>query len=138
MKRDEETTSYAKMGMAALMPGMIHLLEMMQAEVERFQAAIQGLEQPAGKKKLGRPPGSPNKAAKPDDPDVFRSGWPADPEERKAEMRRRVEKRKARATAAGGAVNPQKKAWNRQSEEEKAARVAKMLAGRKKAQENAA
>ena len=34
MKADKETSVFAQMGMAAMLPGMVRMLELMQAEVE--------------------------------------------------------------------------------------------------------
>jgi hypothetical protein len=99
MKTTTTVEKYTAMGMAALLPGMVHILDMVQREVEglrRLLAEVQG-------RNLG---GRPRKNAAPDETPKLKlnRGWPDDPEERKAEcMRRRrvaAKNRKAKAAQA--------------------------------------
>lgn len=80
MRQDTGTITYEQMGVAAMLPGMVHMLELMLAAVNEMRALL-GDAQVTGAappKRLGRPPLNRG-----------RSGWPEDPEERKAEMKRR-------------------------------------------------
>jgi hypothetical protein len=102
MKAKTETGKYAQMGMAALLPGMIHMQqlvqEFMQGEVENIRARLAALQEgEAGQvsepKRRGRPPLVKGP----------QSGWPADPEARKREMKRRqkvAERKRKRAALA--------------------------------------
>lgn len=109
-----ETTSYAQMGMAAMLPGMVHMLELMQAEVDRFRQQLAGLQ--------GAVQNGTGKLA---------SGWPADPAERSAEMRRRMAVGKAKRNLSSEALSAErKKQWDAQPAKVRKARLAKMLAGR--------
>jgi hypothetical protein len=111
-----ETSAYAQMGMAALLPGMVHMVEVMAAEVEKFRAQLAALQQgSAPARKNGARGGS--------------YGWPADPEARKAEMQRR------QTVAAQKKGNDgRKQSWAALSPARKKKRIAAMLAGRKKTQ----
>ena len=40
MKHDTETSAYAHMGMAALLPGMQHMLTLMQAQLDEMRARL--------------------------------------------------------------------------------------------------
>jgi len=40
MKHDTETSTYAQMGMAALLPGMQHMLTLMQAQLDEMRARL--------------------------------------------------------------------------------------------------
>lgn len=116
-KMKSTNNAYAKMGMAAMLPGMVHMLELMQAEVDNFRtqlAALQGQEAVEGKRH------GPRGGA---------MGWPDDPEERKAEMRRRM----AVAKKKRGGLNlseQRKKAWAALSPAKRRARLAAMAAGK--------
>jgi hypothetical protein len=97
MKTTEST--YTQMGMAALLPGMVHVLDIVQREVDGLREQLAALQ---GHKKLGRPP----KSAAPIGNTIVaapKRGWSDDPAERKAEMRRRMKvaakRRKAEAQA---------------------------------------
>jgi len=117
MKADKtETMNYAQLGMAAMLPGMVHMLELMQAEVDRFRtqlAALQGAE-------LQETPQAQERRG---------SGWPADPVERSAEAQRRQDlaKQKRKIKAANA---KRKASWEAQPAKVKKARLAAMLAGR--------
>ena len=87
MPNDE--TTFAALGMAALLPGMQHMVTLMQEQTDQLRAELAAAmninehpETPLVAPRRGRPPGV--KEAEP-----RRSGWPDDPEERKAEMARR-------------------------------------------------
>jgi hypothetical protein len=89
---NEAEMKWAQMGIAALIPGMVHMIELMQAEVNRMRGLLEGVQTAAdAPKKRGRPPligsqGRPVKGAP-------NRGWSDDPEERRKEMARRVAKR---------------------------------------------
>lgn len=76
MRRNDETTNYAQMGMAALLPGMQHMVELMQAQLDSMREQLGVMQMP---QKMGRP----RKDGK------LASGWSADPAERSREMMRR-------------------------------------------------
>jgi hypothetical protein len=101
---------------------MVHMLELMQAEVDRFREMLAG----AGAKL--KPREKPVKALKTARP----SGWPADPEERAAEALRRAAKAKANREAASAQSRAKRKAsWDAQPAKVRKQRLAAMLAGRK-------
>jgi hypothetical protein len=93
MKTNEST--YTQMGMAALLPGMVHILDIVQREVEGLREQLAGLQ---GRKKLGRPPKAPG------EPKSQNRGWPDDPEARSQEMRRRMRVAAKRRRAEAKAV----------------------------------
>ena len=132
---DNETRAYAQMGMAAMLPGMQRMLELMQREVEEMRQRLNHLQnhQPA---KVGRPR---RKAAS--------SGWPADPEERSLEMKRRQKVAALKKGKSGHPRDPNhpghaewlkktgraaKKRWRNMSVRDRKARLAAMAAGRQK------
>jgi hypothetical protein len=90
----QQTTTYAAMGLAALIPGMQHMLVLMQAQLDGMRvqlAALQGGERIPSSNyfkapgKIGRPPGAKNK------PKADNSYWDSmTPEERSAEITRRM------------------------------------------------
>lgn len=125
---DLNDVAYARIGLAAMLPGMQHMIELMQAELDRMRRMLTGLQETPAKKKMGRP-----RKVKSSEPEVFRSGWPADPEERKLEMRRRVAKRGQKAKAEAKSAKLSKLArerWNNMSAREKKAKLKKMTAAR--------
>jgi len=134
---------FAQMGIAALLPGMQYMLDLMQqalSEKRDLLTALQdGIGEVSQQKRIGRPPGAKNKRA---------NGWPADPEERKAEMARR---QKVAAAKRGEKLHPRdpghpdhakwvasigkrtKKAWAAMSPAKRKARLVAMAAGRARA-----
>jgi hypothetical protein len=129
MRPSKDDNQYAQMGMAAMLPGMVHMLEIMQNEVDNMRtqlAALQGqaamTSQPKRKKPVGRPSGKSRGL----------SGWPADPDERKEEMQRRMSKWKTPHPQKQSALSKRrKKAWAALSPAKRKARLAAMAAGRK-------
>jgi len=98
MKAQEST--YTQMGMAALLPGMVHILDIVQREINGLREQLASLQ---GRKRMGRPP----KNAAPIGNTIVavpNRGWPDDPLERKEEAARRrrqaIKNRKAKAQAA--------------------------------------
>jgi hypothetical protein len=138
---NDQTIKFAQMGRAALLPGMVHMLDLMQQQIEEFRRELEGAQaQPRrveGATRLGRP----RKQVEAIEGRAS-SGWPADPEARSAEMKRRMAVAKAK-------LKPQhpdseqheawltklradrKAAWAKLSPRKQQERVAKMLAGRK-------
>lgn len=132
MRTDDELRHYAASGMAAYLPGMVYMIEIMQRELDAMRARLVSLQEP--RRKMGRPPKAIVGAK-------LASGWPADPEERSAEMKRRMQNRDSkRRQRAAKAVKPQttelskqrKKAWAALSPAKKKKRLAAMLAGKGK------
>jgi hypothetical protein len=140
---NDDVTKYAHMGMAALLPGMMHMLDMMQRQIDEFRARLNGAQaQPRrveGATKLGRPRKNVEAVE-----GRASSGWPADPEERRAEMRRRQAVAKAKRTAKlhpRDAAHPghaawvekigkvQRARWKKMTPRERNERLAKMQAG---------
>jgi hypothetical protein len=138
MKRDEETTSYAKMGVAALLPGMNFMLEKMQQQIDEMKTMLGILqEQPTvleGKRSVGRPR-------------KIKSSWSDDPEERKLEMQRRMKIREQKRVAhipVSSKAHPdhakwiekitrqRKREWAALSPQKRRERLARMEAGRAK------
>lgn len=76
----DDLNRYAEMGLAALIPGMVRMVELMQQQLDAAKAQLAALQGRPASKRLGRPPG---KAAN--------SGWAGmTPEQRSAEMKRRI------------------------------------------------
>jgi hypothetical protein len=122
---DDETKAYALMGMAALLPGMVHMLELMQSEVDNFRtrlAAMQG----EGSVKAGKAARRKAEVR----PGRLPSGWPADPEARKVEMARRMSNRN-RKKESTELSKQRKAAWAALSPQKRKKRLAAMIAGRK-------
>lgn len=101
------------MGMAAMLPGMQKMLDLMQKQVDEFRDALNGLSasprRVEGATKLGRP--RKNVAAI---QGRASSGWPADPAERSAEMKRRravAEKKKNAKLHPRDKSHPEHAAW---------------------------
>jgi hypothetical protein len=146
-KNGSNLDEFAQMGIAALLPGMRYLIELMQKAYDERRDLLgvlqEGIETVAPTKpKLGRPPGSVNK------PGTKSSGWPDDPEERKTEMLRRMAVRKQNAGAVSSSPahkdhpdherwvenirKAQKQAWKKKTPAQKKAWQEAMLAGRAK------
>jgi hypothetical protein len=132
VKQNDETTTYAHLGMAAMLPGMAHMVSLMQRALDEMREALgqaQGVRGPY--KKLGRPRNNIGGVRA----EVARSGWPADPEERSKEMKRRqavAAKNKNHEKAAKRASIAAKKRWDSMSAKQRKARLAAMVAGRSK------
>jgi hypothetical protein len=118
--------SYEMMGIAATIPGLQHAAQVIQDELDSLRARLAALQ--AGEENPQRRRGRPRGTATDGE---IRSGWPADPEERKREMARRMAKRKQknfRATMQEAARN----VWAKMTPEQRANRLAAMKAGRRK------
>lgn len=107
----------------------------LQTELDNIRGTLVSQLEPVPAKR-GRPRGKPHRKFKQLEPGKTRSGWSADPEERKAEMARRQAVARRKAAKAGkpastAQYNANKASWARLTPREKKARVAKMLAGRK-------
>lgn len=142
-RKTEDVSRYALSGMAAFLPGMQYMVELMQRQLDEFReelAYMQGLggepeaEPEPVAKKIGRPSGG---AAK--------SGWSADPKERKAEMARRMAVAATKKATHPRDPNHPKHAqwvrnlqksskayWGRLSKAEKEQKLASMVAARSK------
>jgi hypothetical protein len=129
VKQNDETTTYAKMGMAAMLPGMAHMVSLMQRALDEMREAL-GQAQGAPRK-LGRPRKDTLSEAR---AEASRSGWPSDPEERSREMKRQqavAARNKTHKELAKKKSVAAKKRWSNMSERQKKARLKAMLAGRK-------
>ena len=133
-KRNEttETSQYAQMGMAALLPGMVHMLEIMQQQVDDFRTQLAALQGGAvlQKAKPGRPPNAAKRRG-------GAMGWSSDPEERKAEMKRRMKvaaQKKGQAVKSSKLSEERKAQWAALSPAKRKARLKAMIAGREKKQ----
>lgn len=133
MPRPKPNMTYAQMGMAALLPGMQHMLELMQAHLDDFKQQLAELQEP-GHRPVGRPPGSTRAAG-------ARGAWAGmTAEERNVEMKRRRDV--ARGLAKGKPRrNPvkdsalsleRKQQWAALSPKERKRRLAAMRAGKEK------
>jgi hypothetical protein len=114
------------MGIAATIPGLQHAAQVILQELDSLRARLAALQ--AGEETPHRRRGRPRGTATDGN---IRSGWPADPEERKLEMARRMAKRKRkqfRTTMQKAARN----VWAKMTPEQRNARLAAMKAGRKK------
>ena len=137
MKHDSELNRYAASGMAAYLPGMQYMIELMQHELDEFRnrlALLQEMKEPVEGRKRGRPKGSGGSY-----------GWEGmTPEERSAEMKRRmqVHKRKLLVTHpdhpdhakwVAKMARLHRAVWAKKTKAEKEAWKAKMAAGKVKA-----
>lgn len=137
-----DDAKYAYYGKTMLVPGIEHSIEKLKAERGEIDLSILALQTeldhirgtltsqletvPA---KRGRPRGRWKQA----EPGKARSGWPADPEERKAEMARRqaVRLQKAGKEAKSDKIRKANKStWARLSPRQRKERVARMHAAR--------
>ena len=85
LKQSESRTSYEQMGRAALLPGMTHMVELMQKHLDEFREQLADLQQNGDAKRgPGRPVGVPLGR-----PQLNRYWASMTPEERSAEMTRR-------------------------------------------------
>jgi len=117
-KREKRTTEdldelhlHARMGRAALIPGMQRAIEIMQRELDKMRLDLMGLEapekQPESKRKnFGTILEKIRKQP---------SGWSSDPEERKREMARRMaaHQKKAKGLHPRDADHPDHAKWLR-------------------------
>lgn len=106
-KADNNTDRFARMGMAAMMPGMVYMIELMQEQLDQLRAMI-GMVQPEPQ----APIRVTNKLLERHDDGTLTykkrrakgagSYWDKlSPEERSAEMQRRMAKRQASAAPDG-------------------------------------
>jgi hypothetical protein len=113
------------MGIAALLPGMQYMIERMQGQLDEMRAHLSNLQNGHAAQTVKRP----CKANR-------TSGWPTDPEERKAEGARRMAVRMGKAKPKQGPKQPtalgieRKKQWAAQTPKQRKARIAAMLAGK--------
>ena len=119
MRADNTTTTYAQMGMAALLPGMQYMLDRMQAELDQMREHLATLQQG----------GDPSHQKNPKRVAGGRNGWPSDPEERSREMQRRRQVARSKKIAAD-----RKRAWAKKTPAEKQAWVEAVQAGKAKKQ----
>jgi hypothetical protein len=124
--RVTETTDYAQMGIAALLPGMQYMIERMQSQLDEMRAHLSNLQNGHAAQTVKRP----RKANR-------TSGWPTDPEERKAEGARRMAVRMGKAKPKGqkgptALGIERKKQWAAQTPKQRKARIAAMMAGKRR------
>jgi hypothetical protein len=146
-----EMKDYSVFGIAALLPGMQHMVDLMQEQLDQFREQLEAAQ--TSKKRIGRPPGSVNKAQGP------ASFWAKmTPEQRRIEGQRRRavamgeapsqdhDPYRTKAKRKGHPRNPehpgheawlaklraaQKKAWAGMSKVQQRAQKARMQAGRR-------
>ena len=136
MKESAEQSKYMQMGMAALLPGLQLAIETMQKHLDEMRADLARMQN-GDRPKRGRPAKTVREVID----GRNRYGWPADPEERKAEMKRRL-------AARGRKLQPKdpghpdherwranlskarKKAWAAMTPRQQKERLRKMAAGK--------
>ena len=122
MKKPEpssEITEYAAMGMAAMLPGMIHARELLDRRIQEMQAQLAALQSGGGAKKQQQRDGT-----------KIRAYWASmTPEERSAEMTRRsmVGRRHISPEGRANIAEAQRKRWAKTKD----ARVARASAAAK-------
>jgi len=120
-----ETATYAQMGMAALLPGMVHMLDVLQRHVDEFRRELDQLQNGASVKLTNRAARAKSKQAK---------GWSDDPAERSAEMRRRMQVRLAKkATHPRDPNHPGHEEWSKKVSAASKSRWKKMTVAQRKA-----
>lgn len=136
-----ELQLHARMGMAALIPGFQRAIDFLQGELDELRTELMAMHgrslDAAASAAVAAPApahrGRPRKTAAPATtpaPAKKRSGWPEDPEERRQEMKRRQEVKKAKHKAAALSTAA-KDRWANMSVRQRKARLAAMAAGRK-------
>lgn len=86
MKKDgQDISQYAQMGLAALLPGMQRMVELMQQALDEQRALLLNLQHNGSARRTAKV----TKSKIVSRAHVARSGWPADPGERSKEMKRR-------------------------------------------------
>lgn len=133
MKTSPEQNRYATMGVAALLPGMQYMCEIMQAKLDEMRAMLAHAQGNGAAPKRGRPPKS-------ESPRGGASWGGLTPEERSTEMKRRqrvgaqkraeAEAEAARASKKAMLSAARKRQWDSLSKAQQKARTAKMTAGR--------
>jgi hypothetical protein len=109
--KNTETSKYAQMGMAALLPGMQYMIERMQEQLDEMRLHLAALQ------------GAPALAAK---AETRGSSWKSlTPEERSAEMKRR--------RAVAGSRKGAAKRWAKMTKKQREEWKAKIQDGRKRA-----
>lgn len=131
-----ELDQFAQMGVAALLPGMRRMLELMQRAYNEQLEMLGLLQQGVGLDGESAPPS-------------LKGGWSTDREERRQEMKRRKAKAKAKAKVKMHPRDPahpghdqwiarlrvsQKAAWSKKTSAEKKAHIAKMHTSKAKKQ----
>lgn len=108
-----------------------YVIDALQAELDSIRATLAGHLEPVPGK-IGRP-----RKFKQREPGKLPSGWPADPEERRREMKRRMARR-GKVSAKKSSIEQTvarmsksaKASWARMSPRKRKERLAKMAAGR--------
>jgi hypothetical protein len=135
MKFNRETTTYAQMGMAALIPGMQYMIEHMQKELDSMREYL-GILQTADDDGGDKGPMKNPKRVK-----GSQGPWKdMTPEERSIEMRRRMAvargekpaRKQAKPVKDSALSQERRKAWAALSPKKRKERLAKMAAGRQK------
>ena len=122
MKKTSNLDEFAQAGIAALLPGMRYMVELMTAAVGDKQTLLALLQDGANRPSDGA--GS-----------KLGSGWPSDPAERSAEMKRRMAVAAAKKKTLDNDLSKhRKKEWAKMSPAKKKARLDAMAAGRQKRQ----
>lgn len=118
MKSNPEQDRYAAMGVAALLPGMQYMVEIMQTKLDEMRTLLAHAQNGATRTRAKKSAGA-------------QSGWAGmTPEERSIEMKRR----QAVARAKGGRGTAAATRWAKATQKQKAEWKAKMQAGRRRAQ----
>jgi len=119
---------YAKLGLAAMLPGMVHAHEILGELIEDVRLRLGEAEAPAAA--TARKRGRPKAAGLTAKGTPVKSGYWAKltPNERRTEMQKRFAKR---AKAKSGQPTQQKQAWDRLPKAERQRRIEKMLKARR-------
>ena len=84
--------TYTQAGIAAFLPGMQHMIDLMQQQLDEARAHLARLQKPATTPQPARGRGRPRKSSprktvsSPAKSAAARSGWPSDPAERSREI----------------------------------------------------
>lgn len=136
--KDDEIQKYEQFGIAAMLPGMVRAVELLQAQIDDMRARLEGLQigNTKSAKRRGRPPAATGELTVHGTP--LKPGYWASmtAEERSAEMRRRravQEKNKAsqKAKFVERARKGGQNRWASMTVKERKAHLAAMQAGRK-------
>lgn len=131
--KPDAMSKYAQIGIRALLPGMRYMLELMERAFQEQQDLLALMQQvePAMASQatqvfLDLSRGRQKAVAPPEKAPKTKSGWSDDPEERKAEMKRRMKKRKMHKAAVAR--------WENKTKAQKAEQLRKMAQGKVRAE----
>jgi len=131
MKKQALNSKYEMFGRASLIPGMRYMIEQMQAELNRMTAMLQGFQET---EESINPAETTTEEEAPRNPRSANYWAKLSPEQRKAEMKRRMGKDTAAAAAKRAKIT--KSYWAKMSPEERSAEMKRRVKVRRLVKQN--